>query len=52
MATRAAEAPAFGESVFSVDRSGKVAAAYAALAKEVIADAPRERDTLQSAVCR
>lgn len=52
MATHAAEAPAFGESVFSVDRSGKVAAAYAALAKEVIADAPRERDTLQSAVCR
>lgn len=52
MATRAAEAPAFGESVFSVDRSGKVAAAYAALAKEVIADAPRERDTLQPAVCR
>lgn len=42
-AVSAAEASAYGQSIFSYDEAGKVAAAYAAVAKEVTRDATRKR---------
>ena len=40
---RAAETSAAGKSIFSYDPKGKVAEAYKSLAKEVLADADRQR---------
>lgn len=42
-AVSAAEASAYGQSIFSYDEAGKVAAAYAAVAKEVTRDVTRKR---------
>ena len=40
---RAAETSAAGKSIFAYDPKGKVAEAYKSLAKEVLADADRQR---------
>ena len=40
---RAAETSAVGKSIFAYDPKGKVAEAYQSLAKEVLADADRQR---------
>ncbi len=52
LAVSAAETSAFGKSIFVHDRTGKAAAAYADLAKEVLSLGARKRDPLQPALSR
>ena len=52
MSVKAAETSAFGKSIFTHEKSGKVAEAYAGLAKEVIRSGERKRDTVQSTLSR
>lgn len=52
-AVDAAEAPAFGESIFKYEKSSKVADAYNAVAKEVLKIGERKKDTVRQAdFCR
>lgn len=52
LAVTAAETSAYGKSIFTHDKTGKAAAAYADLAKEVLNLGTRKRDTLQPALSR
>ncbi len=52
IAVRAAEASAYGQSIFAYDRRGKVAEAYAAFAKEVANLGERKRTPLEPALAR
>ena len=48
LAVKAAETSAYGKSIFEHDGSGKVALAYAQLAKEVVHSGQKQRDTHKS----
>ena len=52
LAVKAAETSAYGKSIFEHDKSGKVALAYAQLAKEVVNSGKRQRDTYESSRVR
>jgi chromosome partitioning protein len=52
MSVKVAETSAWGKSIFTHDKSGKAAAAYAAFAKEVARDGERRRDSLQPSLSR
>lgn len=52
VAVKAAESSAHGKSVFAYDASGKVARAYARLAREVSGVGPKSRDPHQPAIGR
>lgn len=52
LGVKAAEASAYGKSIFSYEKSSPVASAYAEFAKEVIQNGERKRDTHAHAQCR
>ncbi len=52
LAVKAAETSAYGKSIFEHDKAGKVAEAYARLAKEVASGGERRKDTHQLDACR
>lgn len=52
LAVKAAETSAYGKSIFEHDRKGKVAEAYAMLAKEVVTSGERRKDSPQLDSCR
>lgn len=52
LAVKAAETSAYGRSIFEHDRTGKVAEAYAKLAKEVLASGQRRKDSPELDACR
>jgi chromosome partitioning protein len=52
IAVTAAESTATGTSIFAYDKSGRVAAAYGQLAKEVVENGEKKRSRNEAALCR
>ena len=49
---KAAETSAAGQSIYRYDKNGAVAKAYAAFTKEVVRDGERQRNKVESSLCR